>query len=793
MRSAHRFGIAARLTGGLGLLLCAAMAIAVVSLLAVRTLSERVAVLSEDQLPLLLVAGNLERESGQLAGLARSLAGSTSEFERLGTIDEMSERIDAVNRWTDVLMEFDEPTADVAGFVDHRDRFFDVLDRLNAAVVHRLAIERRLVGIRQDLDELRQQLNAEQTRLEAIEIGNAEPEPVWSLLMAINQNLEALNAIITAVGATSAIEIDDAIADLADRRRTLIDVGLPPVLNSNEIITQSRERLIATIGASDGVIFRLREYAAARRNVDGVLAESRGLARDYLNDTSNVVNLTSDLMQASRRDAELAFVQVFWVIVVGGVVGTIATGIVFFYVRNSVLRRLRYLRASMGDMAKGRIVDIAVEGSDEVADMVQTFRYMAEESTRREENWRQSEARLRLIVEASPFPIVITSADDARILYGNQAARTLAEVDPDDNLVGHAAEAFYVNKEERAALLATVSEERPIHGREIQLVTAKGRPIWVLMSAVPLVFDGKPALYAALNDITDRKRRETELREARDELARRTADLAGIAESLELARRDAESARVVAEQANRAKSEFLAMMSHELRTPLNAVLGFSEMIRDQAFGPIGNERYAAYARDIFESGSHLLDLINDILDISKIETGHRDLMFSRISADDIFSKARRLVSERIERHGLFLDTDIAADTPPLHVDVRAVKQIIFNLLSNAVKFTPEGGRITLGARPGTRDEVILSVEDTGCGIPADKIDKVVLPFFQVDNTYARSSGGTGLGLSLVKSLTELHGGSLKINSEEDVGTRVEVILPAFDGAKGERPPIAAAG
>jgi two-component system cell cycle sensor histidine kinase PleC len=236
-----------------------------------------------------------------------------------------------------------------------------------------------------------------------------------------------------------------------------------------------------------------------------------------------------------------------------------------------------------------------------------------------------------------------------------------------------------------------------------------------------------------------------------------------------------------AEAASRAKSEFLANMSHELRTPLNAIIGFSELMESKLFGPLGSERYEEYTRDIFASGTYLLGVINDILDMSKIEAGQFSMDREEIDLSPLIRETVRVVALQAEEKSIELSTDI----PPsmtLFADKRAIKQISINLLSNAVKFTGKGGNVTLRARK-VAGAVMLTIEDTGCGIPSDALKKLGRPFEQVQNQFSKSHAGSGLGLAISRSLAELHGGALKIRSTEGVGTIVSVRIPAPAMAK----------
>ena len=230
--------------------------------------------------------------------------------------------------------------------------------------------------------------------------------------------------------------------------------------------------------------------------------------------------------------------------------------------------------------------------------------------------------------------------------------------------------------------------------------------------------------------------------------------------------------------ASRAKSEFLANVSHELRTPLNAIIGFSEMITGEMFGPIGTPQYAEYVGDIHSSAIHLLEVINDILDMSKIEAGEMQLMEQPTEVGDIVRSCLRLINERAKNAGLTVTSDVPDDAPQIYVDPRLVRQILLNLLSNAVKFTPAKG--TIGVSCGLRDDggFFFAVSDTGIGIAEEDLGRALAPFGQADTSMERKYEGTGLGLPLVKSMTELHQGAVELESEVGVGTKVTIAFGA---------------
>ncbi|RAK56272.1 hypothetical protein DJ017_08185 [Phenylobacterium soli] len=308
--------------------------------------------------------------------------------------------------------------------------------------------------------------------------------------------------------------------------------------------------------------------------------------------------------------------------------------------------------------------------------------------------------------------------------------------------------------------------------REAELVDGR----WVQISERRTAEGG---LVVTAADITALKAQEEALKASEQELRRAVVNLERSQEQLSELARKYEAEKVRAEAANRAKSEFLANMSHELRTPLNAINGFSEIMVGEMYGALGDKRYRDYARDILNSGQHLLALINDILDMSKIEAGKMNLRFDPLSLEEVTEDAVRLMRNRADTAGLSLTIEFA-DLPEVEADYRAVKQVLLNLLSNAVKFTPRGGRITLKAdvRDDPRGQrVRVTVQDTGIGISAADLERLARPFEQIENQQAKTQQGTGLGLALSKALVELHGGVLDLKSAPGQGTAASFSLP----------------
>ncbi|HEY1930718.1 MAG TPA: ATP-binding protein [Acetobacteraceae bacterium] len=249
---------------------------------------------------------------------------------------------------------------------------------------------------------------------------------------------------------------------------------------------------------------------------------------------------------------------------------------------------------------------------------------------------------------------------------------------------------------------------------------------------------------------------------------------------------DKEQQQRATELAYRTKSQFLANMSHELRTPLNAIIGFSQLIRDASAGPV-DARYRSYADDIHAAGQHLLDLINDILDLSKIEVGRMALREELVDIADVVRKCGRLVQASAREKGQGLEWELSPDLPYLRADELRLKQILLNLLSNAIKFTPQGGCIRIAAASRPDGAVVLSVADNGIGMRSEDIVTALTPFQQIDRGLSRGRDGTGLGLPLAKTLAELHGATFDVESRPGIGTTVVIAMPPVRTVHGDSP------
>ncbi|QYF88354.1 ATP-binding protein [Brevundimonas sp. PAMC22021] len=410
------------------------------------------------------------------------------------------------------------------------------------------------------------------------------------------------------------------------------------------------------------------------------------------------------------------------------------------------------------------------------------------EARRSKAQAQAAESRLRDGVESISDAFVLFDRQDRLILW-NDAFRDAFALGPD--IVRRGALKDELN---RIAALAIKSDHSATDGRvgarEVELHDGR----WLQLNE-RFTSDGGSVITAA--DITAIKLKEAERQRAVDVLRLTVRELESSQEKLSLLARKYEVAKTRAEAANQAKSEFLANMSHELRTPLNAINGFSEIMAGEMFGPLGHPKYKGYAGDIHRSGQHLLSLINDILDMAKIEAGKMTLHYEPVSVAEACEDAVRLMRGKIEDARLRFSLH-ADPTPEIEADYRGVKQVLLNLLSNAVKFTPEGGAITLSVRQIISDDgeerVRVSCADTGIGIAAEDIERLAQPFEQVEGQHSKTTQGTGLGLSLTKALVELHGGALTIESELGAGATVSFELPVRrpdDKSTQNQPPLQA--
>jgi PAS domain S-box-containing protein len=380
-----------------------------------------------------------------------------------------------------------------------------------------------------------------------------------------------------------------------------------------------------------------------------------------------------------------------------------------------------------------------------------------------EQTIQESEQRLRVIAEAAPMAVVIVTFDDGIVRYANQRFSEMFKLEGSSAL-GLQAKTLYADPQHRARFIGELTERGHVEGMEMLFKRAGGEEFWALIAAQRVQFEGRPAMITGLADISDRKRMEGELHKA----------------------------IWASEQATRAKSDFVANMSHELRTPLNAIIGYSEILFEDA-QTAGREPEMADLRKIQDAGKHLLGLIDNILDLSKIEAGKMTLYLETFELLPTIDSVAATVTPLAKKTGNALVVNCAEGVGTMHGDLTKVRQTLFNLLSNACKFT-RNGTITLTALRDTDeagDWIEFQVRDTGIGMTPDQQAKVFEAFTQADASTTRTYGGTGLGLAITKSFCRLMGGDVTLTSEAGKGTTFVVRLPAVTRAASDAASAAA--
>ena len=398
------------------------------------------------------------------------------------------------------------------------------------------------------------------------------------------------------------------------------------------------------------------------------------------------------------------------------------------------------------------VTKFPIFGPDGAPEAVGSINFDTTDQKRAEEAVNKSEARLTEIFNIAP-EAVITIDRDMNIQLFNQGAERIFGYGADevlgqplDMLIPERSRKVHqkhIDGFDNSGDVYRLMDQRT----EIAGLRKDGTEFPASASVSKLEIGGEKIFTVMMHDITERKHAQVIMMDAKRE----------------------------AETANRAKSEFLAAMSHEFRTPLNAILGFADILSHQYFGPI-DDKYKEYAEDIHASGEHLLTLVTEILDLSTIEAGKQSLVKEKLSTMEIVGECERIIEEKARSLGIDLITKVPRDLPPLFADRQAIKQILLNLLSNAVKFTPEGGKITVSVK-ASKKNTTLKVADTGKGIPSEKIPKLTDPFTRADSDPYLTEKGWGLGLTITKSLVELHDGTLDIQSKVGKGTTVTVTMP----------------
>ena len=494
--------------------------------------------------------------------------------------------------------------------------------------------------------------------------------------------------------------------------------------------------------------------ATNRRSEDGRLYTVYYNAKTLNLPLGVVANLHADWVVGELR----AFLWrvIGLVLLITGFVTLATMAVIGHFVLSPLLRLRDHLNVAAAKIESGSEnpgnLTIGGERQDELGEVMGQFDALLNKVSAAHHSARE---RLAAMVDNSTNA-VFAAEPDGQLVYANQAALHLSKV-LEINQMNLLSLPLIINAEGQGVPMARyLLDTEGVN--EVELQDAEGQRIICIIGANRLPGrDGQAALhYAWAMDITARRQGEEALLRAMEE----------------------------AQVADRAKTEFLANMSHELRTPLNAIIGFSEIIRDETFGPLGQPRYRDYIQDIHGSGQLLLAIINDILDLSRIEAGITELTEAEVDLPSLIDDSIHLAQGRIDSGQTTITAQMETELPPVLCDNRLLKQVLLNILSNALKFTPDDGAVLVTAgRSEANGGVWIRVADNGIGIPTEQLDRVLQPFTQIEHSYIRQHEGAGLGLPLAKQYMELHGGQLEITSDksansENGGTVVTLYLPA---------------
>jgi len=528
------------------------------------------------------------------------------------------------------------------------------------------------------------------------------------------------------------LSLSPGAAALADEGRSLDE--LADDVAQDLLVAEQR-------ASSRQAALQARSTAAAVKDWRGLIAQRgdpqtrsaiEARARQIIADFDALVEITAEDGFREREHA-LNTIHFYRWLVLGATLLVIALGGgIAIVLTRRMMEPIAVASEAARRIAAGELdVEIAQATNDELGELLRSMAVMRDNIRAMVEHEvaarRTAQAALVSAIEGCEEGVVLLDADGRIVTANSQLLRFFPE-----------GPSFVAGARLPIALLEAFTETR----NEIKVDDGR----WLRLSRSP-TNDGGYVIIAS--DITTLKDREAALKQAKED----------------------------AEAANHAKSQFLANMSHELRTPLNAVIGFSEVIAGEMMGPVGTPKYKEFANDILTSGRHLLDLINDVLDCAKLQSGKMALRLETIAIGDVVEAALRMVRNEAESAEIRVSCSIEPNIGPITADPIRLRQVLLNLLSNSIKFTPARGLIAVTAA-SSGDSIRVAVSDTGIGMATDDIPKALEPFTQIEQSLARKHGGTGLGLALSKMLIESHGGSLTIESTRGVGTTVSFVLPA---------------
>ena len=759
-----------------------------------------------------IAAAEIGRSSGDISRLAPALLLSQNTSALDSALAEINRRHDRLTRLINQLRSSLNGGGSLDAVARHSEQLSATAGAIALLVGRRIAVEQRLDAVSGSISEFMEEVDDVVDRFLissgpdfAGAAGLGAPDPSSLLAWDVHGSEAIHQAAIdwkyafqrVAISAERLAEANNSDAFGARREEygaaivALAQLDLPDAVAAP--LRSAQSRLMQAAVGPRGVFDLKQEVMSITAESRRLLGQLHRAAGELAVSVRGLTIAVRDEVTASNRslaDILSANRNIVMVLIGLSVAAALAIG---GYMHLLVAQRLNRLRKIMIERTQGSDRPIDISGNDEISDMAAAVVTFVEIIEAREGALRDSERRLAMrnsllsaAQEASPDGMVAFDPQRQVITFNTRFAE-IWNLQPEnlantcrDQLVGYVNSAL-LNREE-ATVTADLAYADPSLKVNDYLNLKDGRSLHRHSTALigeDGTYYGRIWFY---RDMTDRIRHEQQIEAANAILEEQKTELIYATQSLEAAREEAEAARLKAELANRTKSEFLAMMSHELRTPLNAIIGFSEIMRDRPAGRGDLGRYAEYARDINESGVHLLSLINDILDLSKVEAGRMEIRPETIVVADLAESSLKLVEGMARSNGIRLHADISDHVTTLTADRRAVKQVVVNLLSNAVKFTDSGGAVRLSARRRDDGATVMMVTDTGIGMPSDAIDRALEPFSQVGSVITRRHQGTGLGLPLAKGLIEAHGGCLTLLSKPRLGTMARLVFPACPSA-----------
>lgn len=768
----RRFGIRRKLAVaiiGVATMMAAAAGIILVQY---SELARLLAVSTQEIFPSVGNALKLAEASGRLAAAASGLDTVTTQVQRQTifiaveqhalTLTALIERLDPKSADRARIDELKGLATQIVDSLGRQNVLVDQRLTLDAAVRASLAAaEERRTTFHQMIGRLSDEVTGELRRLVTRGVGQAAMNEVLSQLEVLRaaQNLGAQLAVVLNDAALANSEgrllalrqqFRSASGQLADVLAAL------PQAERYGPLRDAAAQLMATGAAPDNLLDLARDVVLTRVAVAGVNRHNREAVTRLSTEVRRLVGEAE--AEAARHQAaadrtisvgQTAMVSIGALTVLG------PFAFMWVFLGSSIVRRLSGLATAMHRIAIGDVTAaIPRSGHDEITDMADALAVFRE-STRqlhdRTEALKRSEERLSKVLDASPFPILIVRRESGAVLYVNR--KSVQVFGPAIQRDGASLDEVFEERRAAANLSAAVKRDGLVTDRETRFRGDGGRPFWALVSAVRIPYGDEPALFAAVQDIDERKRFEGELRKAKE----------------------------VAEAGSRAKSEFLAVMSHEIRTPMNGILGMTQLVLDSPLTPQQHD----WMETIRYSGEALLTILNDVLDFSKLEAGKLDFESEDFDLLRLADSIVTLMSGRAREKGLFLGSTVAPDVPRyLTGDAGRLRQVLLNLVGNAVKFTESGG-ITLEVDTVHVDSktaaIRFQVKDTGVGIPGDARDRLFQAFSQADSSVSRRFGGTGLGLAISKRIIEGLGGYIGVDSAPGQGSCFWFVLPFAQG------------